>query len=234
MEIRTLIVHADRARLREPPPRAEGIVAGSENLDSGRGKGPKSTIGFARIGGPQQERCLGLIELPGDLTHRLLIHSVGVRDDGKRIATKPLLGEDIDQIETQLVARTHMSLMLWRGKWDCTARSLLATVAAEDALGHRSDVHLIGAVIDAPGALVRPPERERRVVGEPARPQRLNGAIQHPLHRARNGELYDRDLFARLGRALLLDRPGGVQYQQTRAVDLRPTLRHPLLHQLAR
>src|SRR5258708_35261111 len=83
-EIGTLAVHAERAGLCEPPPCAEGIVAGSENLDSGRGKRPELPIAFAPVGGSRQEGCLGLIELPSDLTHRRLVHRVGVRDPVER------------------------------------------------------------------------------------------------------------------------------------------------------
>src|SRR5262249_58207385 len=65
-------------------------------------------------------------------------------------------------------------------------------------------------------------------------PKRVEGAIQDSLQRGRDGELDDRDLLERLRRTLLLDRPGRVQHHQARVVDLRPALRHPLLHQLTR
>src|SRR5205085_8178676 len=125
--------------------------------------------------------------------------------------------------------RVRRAGLRWR-----RVRSLRAAVAAEHALRDRRDVHLVGSVVDASAALVRPPERERRFVRETERSQRLDRAVEHPLQRARDGELDDRDVVTGLGGAFLLDRPSRAQHHQARAVDLRAAFGDPLLHELAR
>src|SRR6266542_3303406 len=105
-------------------------------------------------------------------------------------------------------------------------------VAPQDPARHERHVDLVGPIVDPGRALVRPPPRERRLVGHPKRAQRLDGAVEHALERAGDAELDERDLLARRLGALVVDLPGRVQHHEARRVDLGAALRDPLLHDL--
>ena len=98
---------------------------------------------------------------------------------------------------------------------------------ARFALGDDHLVHLVGAVVDARGALVAIPVGQRGVVGHAQRAVHLDRAIDHALQHVGDEELDQRDLIARGVEALLLDRPRGVQHHQPRGVDLGARLGDP-------
>src|SRR5215472_4841684 len=105
-------------------------------------------------------------------------------------------------------------------------------VAAKDVTSDRDFVHLVRSVVNARGALVAPPERERGLVGESNRSMRLDGAVEDALEYPGDEELDDRDFVARLVNAVLVDRLRRAEDHEARGVNLGAAVGDPFLDYL--
>src|SRR5215216_3301968 len=111
-------------------------------------------------------------------------------------------------------------------------RSIVLPILLQLTARHNHLVYFVRSIIDPRRPLVPVPVRQQRRVGQSERAVHLNRTIQNLLQNAGNEKFDQRDIFSRSRRALVIDRPRGLQDQQARRVDFRTTLRNPLLHVL--
>jgi hypothetical protein len=93
----------------EPPPRAQHVVAGADDLGARRRERAQLPGRFRTCRG-QHERRLGLIELTRNRAHHRFLDPFGFGDDGQWIAGQRRVGEHVDQEEGNGCAH-HVSLM---------------------------------------------------------------------------------------------------------------------------
>jgi hypothetical protein len=91
-------IEREASRRREPPPRPERVMAGAEDLDTDRREASQPPIRI-RPRRPQQQRRLGLIELPSEPPISSIVEAIRAGDDGERVASGNFGGEDVRQVK---------------------------------------------------------------------------------------------------------------------------------------
>ncbi len=88
----------DRAARRQPPPGAQRVVPGGEELHAAAGERAQPPVGMG-AGRRQQKRGLRLVELARDAPHLAVVEPARVGDERERVAAERLVGEDVDDGE---------------------------------------------------------------------------------------------------------------------------------------